>query len=53
MNTAFDAVNLGYRTIVASDCCSATDAAAHAAALDVLRLIGEVAEAEALMGALR
>jgi len=53
LNTAFDAVNLGYRTIVVSDCTSATDQAAHDAALDTLRFLGEVVTAKELEPALR
>ncbi|GAA4906812.1 nicotinamidase-related amidase [Actinomycetospora succinea] len=40
--TAREAVNLGYRTIVVSDACSAASDEAHQATLDTFGLLGEV-----------
>lgn len=41
--TARQALDLGYRTVVVADACSAADDRAHQASLDTLGLIGEVA----------
>jgi len=40
--TAREAVNLGYRTVIASDACSAASDQAHQATLDTFGLLGEV-----------
>lgn len=51
--TAREAINLGYRTIVISDCCAAADHAAHDASLSTLAVIANVATADEVLGALR
>jgi biuret amidohydrolase len=49
--TARQASDLGYRTVVVSDACSAADQSAHDAALNSLRLLAEViTSAEAVGG---
>jgi nicotinamidase-related amidase len=50
--TAFEALNLGYRTIVASDCCSADEESTHDAVLKTVAFIGEVSDAKELMASL-
>ncbi len=44
--------NLGYRTIIASDACSASSLAAHEASLQSLALFGEVADTAQIAAAL-
>ena len=51
--TARDAINLGYRTIVLSDCCAASDQATHDASVARLSVIAEVAIADRVVTALR
>lgn len=50
--TAREAVNLGYRTIIASDACSAAHDGAHQASLETFGLLGEVASVEEITAAL-
>lgn len=51
-STARSASDLGYRTIVVSDACSAAHDAAHAASLESLGLLAEIATVEEITGAL-
>jgi nicotinamidase-related amidase len=46
------ASDLGYRTVVVSDACSAAAAAAHAASLESLGLLAELVTADDLLAAL-
>ena len=50
--TARVASDLGYRTVVVSDACSAASAAAHAASLESLGLLAELVTADDLLAAL-
>lgn len=40
LNTAFDAVNAGYTTVVVSDCCSSAEQAIHDVAVHTIEVIG-------------
>ncbi|MFF8022089.1 cysteine hydrolase family protein [Streptomyces sp. NPDC007896] len=51
--TARDAVNLGYRTVIASDACSTASDQAHQATLETFQLLGEVASVEEISAALQ
>lgn len=51
--TARQASDLGYRTVVVSDACSAADEAAHTAALGSLGLLAEIVTTDDVRGALR
>jgi nicotinamidase-related amidase len=51
--TAREAVNLGYRTVIASDACSAASDQAHQASLETFGLLGEVATVDEITDALR
>jgi nicotinamidase-related amidase len=51
--TARDAVNLGYRTVIASDACSTASDEAHRATLETFQLLGEVATVEEVTSALQ
>lgn len=51
--TARHAADLGYHVTVAADACACADARAHAASLDAMRLIAEVASVDALLPSLR
>jgi nicotinamidase-related amidase len=51
--TARDAVNLGYRTIVISDCTSAANEAAHEASLGTLGILAECASSSDVIAALK
>ncbi|GAA2216272.1 cysteine hydrolase [Nonomuraea monospora] len=50
--SARDAVNLGYRTIIASDACAAADQQAHQATLATFRLLGWAATSSEIEAAL-
>jgi nicotinamidase-related amidase len=50
--TAREAVNLGYRTVIASDACSAATDAAHQATLETFGLFGEVVTVDEVSAAL-
>ena len=50
--TARVASDLGYRTVVVSDACSAATPAAHAASLESLGLLAEIVTADELLGRL-
>lgn len=50
--TGREAVNLGYRTVVVSDACSAASDAAHAASLETFGLLGEVVTLDEVTAAL-
>ena len=51
--TAREAVNLGYRTLIAADACSAASDAAHQASLETFGLLGEVVTVEEIAAALQ
>lgn len=51
--TARDAVNLGYRTVLAADACSTASDEAHQATLETFHLLGEVATVEEITAALQ
>lgn len=51
LNTAFDAVNAGYRTTVVADCCSAADASIHDVAIHTIEVIGAVTTADKVLAA--
>ena len=51
--TARVASDLGYRTVVVSDACSAATPAAHAASLESLGLLAEIVTADELLAAWR
>jgi len=51
-STARQASDLGYRTIIIADACSAADPTAHAAAIASLSLLGEIATTAEAMEAL-
>lgn len=46
---AFGAADLGYQVVVAEDACSAATPEAHAAAIDTLRLVGEVSTVDVVL----
>ena len=50
--TARVASDLGYRTVVVADACSAAPPAAHAASLESLGLLAEIVTADELLGRL-
>lgn len=52
LNTAFDAVNAGYRTVVVTDCCSAATPQAHEEAIGTIAVIGETTDTTALAATL-
>lgn len=52
-STARQASDLGYRTVLMSDACSAADQQAHDAAVNSLALVGEVATSAEVRSALR